>query len=338
MSGGVDSSTAAYLLLKQGFEVIGVNLRLWGSRPNDAKAIASKLGIRFYTLDCEKEFKKKVVNYFSKEYRNGRTPNPCIICNKKIKFTSLLKKAKGLRAEYIATGHYAGIKYDKAKKRYLLKKGKDKDKDQSYFLFSLSQDALKHSLFPLADFTKNKVRKLAGKIGIKVHDKPASQEICFIPDNDYKGFLIREDPGVTKPGPIVNREGKILGEHKGIAFYTIGQRKGLRVPYKNALYVIAIEKRKNTIVVGEEVETYSGELIATGVNWILTDRINEPMRVKAKIRYNHKPSEAIVSKADKNRIKVEFIKPQKSITPGQAVVFYRRDTVIGGGRIDRVVQ
>ncbi len=338
ISGGVDSSIAAYLLLKQGFEVIGVNLRLFNPGPNDAKTIASALGIRLHVLDCEKEFEGKVVNYFSKEYRNGRTPNPCIICNKKIKFASLLKKARGLGAEYIATGHYAKIKYNKANKRYVLKKGKDKSKDQSYFLFLLSQEVLKRTLFPLGDYTKNQVRRLARRIGLKAHNKRGSQEICFIPDNNYKNFLLNRFPDFVRPGPIANTKGEILGRHQGISFYTIGQRKGLRIPYKNALYVLAIDKKNNTIVVGEEDETYSGRLIATNVNWITNGRIDASLRVKAMIRYKHRPAEAIVSRLNKNRAKVEFIKPQRSITPGQAVVFYRRDTVVGGGIIEKATQ
>ena len=323
MSGGIDSSTAAYLLLKQGFEVIGVNLRLWGypaaqkvstldrepfraaeySHPaNDAETTASRLGIPFYILDYEKEFEKEVIEYFSKEYRNGRTPNPCIMCNKKIKFKSLLKKAKDLEADYIATGHYVRVKYDKERRRYILKKAKDKEKDQSYFLYSLSQELLKRSLFPLGDYTKNDVKKLAKKIGMELGDKPASQEICFIPDDDYKSFLMKRFPNIARPGPIIKEKGQVLGQHQGIAFYTIGQRRGLGISYKSPLYVLAIDKKRNTIVVGEESQIYSKRLLATNINWVSIDRTNGSLRVKAQIRYRHLPSEAIISRPGRNKV------------------------------------
>ena len=375
MSGGIDSSTAAYLLLKQGFEVIGVNLKLWDTSPaDDAETTASRLGIPFYTLDYEKEFEKEVIQYFSKEYRNGRTPNPCIMCNKKIKFKSLLKKAKDLEADYIATGHYVRVKYDKERRRYILKKAKDKEKDQSYFLYPLSQGLLKRSLFPLGDYTKNDVKKLAKKIGMEVGDKPASQEICFIPDDDYKSFLIKRFPNIARPGPVINKKGQVLGQHQGIAFYTIGQRRGLGISYKSPLYVLAIDKKRNTIVVGEESQIYSKRLLATNINWVSIDRTNGSLRVKAQIRYRHLPSEAIISRPGRNKVnparkdsaptngffsngvnpvrnmdaegnnkisngvKVTFGKPQRSITPGQAVVFYQRDILIGGGIIEKVAQ
>lgn len=350
MSGGVDSSTAAYLLLKQGYEVLGVSLKLFNNNGsmgssccgiqgiNDARGVAFKLGIPFYALNYVKEFEEKVIDYFSNEYKNGRTPNPCIMCNKRIKFESLLKKAKNLEADYVATGHYARINYDKETKRYILTRGKDKEKDQSYFLFSIPQASLKYSLFPLGSYTKGEVRKLAKKIGIKVHSKPASQEICFIPNNNYKSFLTEKDSNITKPGPIINRKGKVLGQHKGIAFYTVGQRKGLRISHKRPLYVLTIDRRKNTIVVGEKEETYSKGLIATNVNWVSMDGIDNSLRVKAKIRYNHKPAAATVSKVDKSKVRVKFHKPQGSITPGQAVVFYRRNTVVGGGVIGGALQ
>jgi len=345
MSGGVDSSVAACLLVKQGYEVIGVSMKL----PNlgeisesgccgiqgidDAKSVAQKIGIPFYALNYEKKFESKVINYFCREYIHGRTPNPCIICNEKIKFGSLLKKAKSINADYIATGHYARIEYDKLSKRYLLKKGKDKEKDQSYFLFSLSQEQLSHSLFPLGDWTKSKVRRLAKEFGLKVHDKPASQEICFIPDDDYRRFLRTQvTADKFKPGPIVNKDGKILGEHQGIAFYTIGQRKGIGA-HKKPFYVIAIKKEENSAVVGEKGELYRDTLIVENINWIDREKLINPIKVKVRIRYKHQESNAMISPSSNEKIKVEFSQPQRAITPGQAAVFYDGNKVIGGGWI-----
>ena len=349
MSGGVDSSIAACLLVKHGFEVIGVSLKLFaledeefaGYSPGccgiqgikDARAICQKLGIPFYALNYEDEFEKKVIQYFCQEYENGRTPNPCIMCNERIKFGSLHEKAKGLGAEYVATGHYAKIEYSNATGRYLLKKGEDKEKDQSYFLFSLSQEQLKHSLFPLGNYTKDEVRRLAKKSGLKVHDKPASQEVCFIPDSNYSTFLrIRTGDGRYKSGPIVNKKGKIIGEHKGILHYTIGQRKGLGA-HRKPLYVIAIDREKNRIMVGDEKDLYRDVLVAEDLNWIDRDKLTEPAKVKARIRYRQRESNAIVLPLGNGKAEVRFNEQQKAITPGQAVVFYDGDVVIGGGWI-----
>ena len=345
MSGGVDSSTAAGILIRQGYEVIGINMRLPDTGEvsesgccgvagiDDARNVAQKLGIPFYALNYEKEFENEVIDYFYREYMNARTPNPCIICNEKIKFRSLLKKAKGLGADYIATGHYARIEYDNSNRRYLLKKGKDIEKDQSYFLFSLSQEQLAHSLFPLGNYTKSRVRELAREFGLKVHNKPASQEICFIPDNDYRRFLtVRFITDKFKPGLIVDKNGRILGKHRGIAFYTIGQRKGIGA-YKKPFYVISINKEKNTIAVGEEKELYQDILIAEKVNWIDRKKLNDSIKAKARIRYKHRESDAVISPLSDTKVKVQFNKPQRAITSGQAVVFYDGDTVIGGGWI-----
>ena len=351
MSGGVDSSTAACILVKQGYEVIGLSMKL----PNlgevsdsgccgiqgidDARNVAQKLGIPFYALNYEKEFEAEVIDYFCQEYMNGRTPNPCIICNEKIKFGSLLKKAKELGAHYIATGHYARIEYDSISKRYLLKKGIDREKDQSYFLFSLSQQQLASIIFPLGNYTKEEVRKLAKEFGLKIHNKPASQEICFIPNNDYRQFLqhrltqIKDQINTgIKPGPIVNTGGKIIGEHQGIAFYTVGQRKGIGA-YKKPYYVLSIDEKKNTIMIGEEKDLYRNILIAKNVNWIYGEKILKSMKVTAKIRYKHQECRATISTYSDNRIKVKFEKPQRAITPGQAVVFYDNEIVVGGGWI-----
>ncbi|MBU4310568.1 tRNA 2-thiouridine(34) synthase MnmA, partial [bacterium] len=305
------------------------------------------LDIPFYSLNLKKEFEKKVINYFTREYSKGRTPNPCVVCNRKIKFKALLKKAKELKADYIATGHYAKVTYDKKRKRYLLKKGRDRKKDQSYVLCILNQKQLKHTLFPLANFTKEEVRKKARELGI--HNRPSSQEICFVPDADYRRFLgtqITADR--LKEGLIVDREGKVLGKHKGIAFYTIGQRRWLGVALGKPLYVVAIDNSKNVIVVGSEKEILRDELIARDVNWIAIDGLKGSRRVKAKIRYQHREAEATVTPLSKNRVRVKFEKPQRAITPGQAVVFYDKparrirpskavgaggDIVLGGGWI-----
>ncbi len=345
MSGGVDSSTAAGILVGQGHEVFGVSMRLpnlgevsesgcCGIRGiDDARKVAEKIGIPFYALNYEKEFEDKVIDYLCREYESGRTPNPCIICNEKIKLGSLLNKIKSLNADYLATGHYARIEYDRSSKRYLLKKGKDKAKDQSYFLFSLSQEQLSHCLFPLGDYTKSEVRRLAKEIGLKVHDKAASQEICFIPDNDYREFLkARLAADKFKSGSIVNRDGESLGEHQGIAFYTIGQRKGIGA-HKKPFYVTAINKQTNTVVIGEEKELYQDTLVAENVNWVDREKLTEPKEVKAKIRYKHPESEAKIFPLTEGKIKVEFTQRQRAITPGQAVVFYDDETVIGGGWI-----
>jgi len=356
MSGGVDSSTAACLLKKEGYEVIGVSLKLFSQEEDeeftrygfgccgiqgidDARNVAQEIGIPFYALNYEKEFEDKVIDYFSREYENGRTPNPCIVCNEKIKFGSLLKKAKSLGAKYLATGHYARIEYDNLSKRHLLKKGKDKEKDQSYFLFSLSQEQLSHCFFPLGDYIKSEVRGLAKEFGLKVHNKPASQEICFINTNYHEFLKIRISSNKSQiksngfqPGPIVDTKGKVLGEHGGIALYTVGQRKGIGA-HKKPFYVIAISKEKNTIIVGEEKELYRDVLIAENINWIDREKLLKLIKVKAKIRYKYPESEATIFPLIEGKIKIRFAQPQRAITPGQAVVFYNDDTVIGGGWI-----
>jgi tRNA-uridine 2-sulfurtransferase len=346
MSGGVDSSVAACLLVKEGYEVIGITLRLFDARPDessaccgiqgieDARGVAARLDIPFYALNDKKEFEKKVIDIFSEEYANGRTPNPCVVCNCKIKFGSLLAKAKTIDADNIATGHYARVEYDHDSGRYLLKKGSDRKKDQSYFLHGLSQEQLKHVLFPLGELTKDEVRAIARKFELKVHNKPGSQEICFIPDDDYKNYLLKRDPSLSKKGKITDSHGKILGYHRGIAFYTVGQRKGLGISSLSPLYVARIDAEKNTIVVGEESGLYSTELTASKMNWISCPAPEKPMPVSACIRYNHIPEEAMVFPVSKDRIKVVFSKPQRAVTPGQSVVFYDNDIVVAGGIID----
>jgi len=344
MSGGVDSSTAACLLAKQGYEVIGLSMKLPHTGEvsesgccgilgiDDARKVAQRLGIPFYDLNCEKEFKNKVIDYFCREYVSGRTPNPCIICNETVKLGSLLKKAGSLGADYIATGHYARLEHNG--KRYLLKKGKDKEKDQSYFLFSLSQKQLEHIRFPLGDYTKEEVRKLAKKFGLKVHDKPASQEICFVSTNYHEFIRTQINANCFRAGPIVDTTGKVLGEHKGIAFYTIGQRKGIGA-HKKPLYVVEIDKENNTVIIGGEENLFKSELEASGVKWSSIEEPAEPLKVKARIRYRHKEQDALVTPLGGDKVKVRFDKAPRAITPGQAVVFYDGDTLLGGGWIGR---
>ena len=333
MSGGVDSSVAAALLKEKGFEVIGIYMHIWEhSKNNDAKRVANKLEIPYYELDLRDTFKDMVISNFCEEYKEGRTPNPCIRCNKYIKFDALAKKAKELNADFMATGHYARIQ--KAENRYILKKGVDTKKDQSYFLYALTQEQLKYTLMPLGDITKERVRKIAEEKNLHVANRPESQDICFIPDNNYGEFVKKHIPEEIKPGPIVNKEGIVIGEHRGIIFYTVGQRRGMGIADKNPLYVIAIDKKHNTIIAGKKEELYTDELIAGNINFINMKKIETPIKVEAKIRYLHQPSKATVIPLSKCKVKVKFDSPQRAVTPGQAVVFYNKEEVIGGGTIE----
>jgi len=346
MSGGVDSSVAAYLLVKRGYEVIGVSMKLWqeGSRCcsldniEDARRVAQKLSIPFYTFNLVEEFEKEVVEYFCEEYINARTPNPCIMCNERIKFGILLKKAKRLNAPFIATGHYARVEYHSPDGRYCLKKGRDKKKDQSYLLFSLSQFQLSHTIFPLSDLTKEEVRTLAAAMNLPVHNKKESQEICFIPQKDYNEFLRRRRPNSFKPGPILTKEGKIIGKHTGISLFTIGQRKGLGGGRKKPLHVIEIRKKERAVVVGEREQVFARSMEISRVNWISISEPKIPLTCKVKIRYQHPESQAVVYPAERGRWRVDFLQPQWAITPGQAAVFYQGDTVLGGGWIERIIR
>ena len=323
MSGGVDSSVAAALLKDKGFDVIGITMQIReSSNQEDVKNITNQLGIPHYVLNLEDIFREKVIINFSEEYKGGRTPNPCIRCNKYIKFNVLLKEAKKFGADYITTGHYARIDYDKQRKRYLLKKGVDSQKDQSYFLYALSQEQLKQTLLPLGDFTKDQVRQVAKEKNLPVVKNLESQDICFIPPQRAQ-----------KLGPIVNQEGKVIGEHQGIAFYTIGQRKGIGIADKEPLYVTSINKEKNTIVVGKKEDVYSDELIADNLNFIYMDKLETSLKVEAKVRYHHPVAQALVIPQRNGTVKVKFDQPQQAITPGQAAVFYNGDIVIGGGTI-----
>ncbi|MCH4187481.1 MAG: tRNA 2-thiouridine(34) synthase MnmA [Megasphaera sp.] len=352
MSGGVDSSVTAGLLKEQGYDVIGVTLRLWEEGPacavtdnihaccslsavDDAKAVASILGIPHYTLDFRDIFRRDVIDYFVRSYSKGHTPNPCIACNKSIKFGLLWQKAQQFGAQYLATGHYARITCDAARQRYSLLRGSDRRKDQSYVLYQLTQDLLAHVLFPMADLEKPQTRELAKKWGLPVFNKPESQDICFIPDNDYKGFLHSQIPQYFKPGDFVDQAGHIVGRHKGIPCYTIGQRRGLDLggpggPY----YVTKIDVEHNRVIVGSEDSLFSTLVRASEVTWV-EEVPTEPFEALGKIRYAAKEAPCTVY-PEGTMLKAEFEQPQRAVTSGQALVLYDRATgerVLGGGVI-----
>lgn len=355
MSGGVDSSVAAALLKEDGYEVIGITMQIWPSdetalgadilnsccslkAAEDARRVAQKLEIPHYMINFREVFARQVISNFCQEYTKGRTPNPCIRCNQYIKFDALLKKAISLEARFVATGHYARIEFDKTRRTCLLRKGYDSKKDQSYVLYMMTQEQLRHTLMPLGKLTKKKVRKLAEQWNLGVADKAESQEICFIPNNNYGEYLQEYLPRATKPGPIFDKKGEILGEHKGILFYTIGQRKRMGIAVGEPLYVIAIDREKNAITVGREEDVYADELIASEVNYIDRERLTGPIKIKAKIRYSAQEAEATLTCTSKDKVQVKFKQPQRAITPGQAVVFYWGDKVIGGGTISSSCQ
>jgi len=346
MSGGVDSSVAAALLKEQGYEVIGLTMcfnlaEKNGQKPSccgvtgieDARRVCHKLGIRHYLLNLNKDFHQKVVQNFYQEYLSGRTPNPCVRCNQFIKFGILFKKAINLGAQFLATGHYARIV--KSTPGYLLKKAKDLKKDQSYFLYSLTQTQLKHVIFPLGNFTKPKVRQLAFDFGLKVAEKQDSQEICFLPDGEYGDFIKASGQGNIKPGNFVDKNGNILGVHQGVVFYTIGQRHGLKIAAGYPLYVTQINARNNQVSLGPRQEVYKSEFIIKE-GYFLGGSFKKKIEIKVRIRYNHKEALAIVY-AEKNKQRVIFKQPQFALTPGQSAVFYDKDTVLGGGIIQKII-
>ena len=330
MSGGVDSSVATALLKKSGFDVVGVFMKLWPSFDEKrAQRAAKKLGIPFYVFNFGKEFKKKVIDYFLAEYRAGRTPNPCVVCNKEIKFGLLFKKALSLGADYIATGHYARVVDDSRQCIFRLYKGKDKNKDQSYFLWQLNQKILGKILFPVGDYTKTEVRKLAKKFKLPVLDIPESQEVCFIQTTtaDFLKKYLK-----LKPGRIINTNGKVIGQHQGLHFYTIGQRKGIRLT-GGPFYVLDKNIRKNVLIVTKnEKDLYKKELIIKDINWISGKQPRFPLKTRARVRYRHELASAVISKKN-NKIKVKFTRSQRAITPGQSVVFYKGQELLGGGII-----
>ncbi len=337
MSGGVDSSVAAAILKQQGHEVAGLTMRVMPSGINnraetDAASVARMLDIPHHVLDLTEMFNHLIINDFCREYSLGRTPNPCVLCNKHIKFGVLLEKAMEMGADFIATGHHARIEKDDSG-RYLLKKGKDRNKDQSYFLCRLDREQLGQALFPVGTMTKNEVRNIANELSLPCSSRPESQEICFIPDEDYAKFLDERIPHSDTPGPILDLAGNELGQHRGITSYTIGQRRGLGIAAAEPLYVTAIESEINAVIVGTREQAYGQDLVAGNLNWIAIDRPDQSIRVKAKIRYRHKEAEAIITPINKDNVYVKFAEPQMAITPGQTIVFYDGDTVIGGGTI-----
>jgi tRNA-specific 2-thiouridylase len=352
MSGGVDSSLAAALLKKQGHEVIGVTFRMWPKEEcgssvgraccnlealTRARAVAEQLGIPYYVFDFSEDFKKKVIDYFCEQYLKGLTPNPCVICNEKIKFGLLYEKAIALDAGMIATGHYARLERNKRTGRFILRRGSGGGKDQTYFLFSLSQDQLKHTVFPLADYTKDRTRKIARKLKLVTFNTASSQDICFIQDQDYAQYIKKRTGVDLKEGQIVDKEGRVLGVHKGIPFYTIGQRRGLGIAYKEPLYVTGIDRKANRVIVGTKKDVLKKSFMVQDINWIAIEGLRAPMRIKAKIRYNHEEASALITPAAANSIKVDFDTPQEAPTPGQAAVFYNKDIVVGGGWIKEVL-
>ncbi len=351
MSGGVDSSTTAWFLKEKGYDVIGATIcigvtdRIQGgstrccglSDIEDARRVALQLEIPFYVFHLKDEFEREVIQYFCGEYKEGRTPNPCVLCNEKIKFGSFWEKAKELGTDFISTGHYARLEFNEETDHYALKKGIDQKKDQSYVLFSLAQEQLRHILFPLGEYRKEEVRRRAFQLGLKVHDKPESQEVCFIQERSYHAFLQERLREPIEPGPIIDKKGCILGKHKGIPFYTVGQRRGLNLAKGKPLYVIRIDRGKNAIVVGEEKEVYGETFIVNSVNWIISPITAFPFSASVKIRYNHPGAEALLSMKERNELEVKFKSPQKAITPGQAAVFYDGETVLGGGWIKEVL-
>ena len=344
MSGGVDSSVSALLLKKAGYEVIGATMKLFTPKCNlkdscggdkgieDAKKICKQLDIPHYVIDNTKEFDEKVIQNFISEYSNARTPNPCIECNKYLKFGEFYKKSLELNCDYIATGHYAKIEYSDKYKSYIMKKSDSLKKDQTYFLYGINKEILPKILFPLEKFPdKDEVRKIARDNRLEVAEKTDSQEVCFIPDDDYAGFVCKH----TKPkaGNIVLKDGTILGTHNGLIHYTIGQRKGLGIAYKEPLYVLKLNTNTNEVIVGSEKELYSKELYASELNFLVDINLNKPINVMAKVRYRAKEANAILYPPENGICKVEFEEPQRAITPGQSVVFYDRDVVLGGGKI-----
>ncbi len=350
ISGGVDSSVAAAILKRKGFKVIGVFLKFWqpsfprGKQVENiccseqalfsARQLAEKLDIPFYIFDASSIFKKTVVDYFISEYKAGRTPNPCMMCNKFVKFGWLIDQAKKLGAQFVATGHHARIKLNKKTGFFELFRGKDRKKDQSYFLWMLSQKQLAHILFPIGNYTKAEVRKMAKKWSLPTGERKESQGICFIPDRDVPQFLKRYIRKLKKPGPIKDLKGNVLGTHQGLAFYTIGQRQrigiGGRKGKKGPLYVIALDIKTNSLIVGEDKDCFSKELLAEKVNWIVP--VSSSFKCEAQIRYGHLPEKAKINRLN-SEVKVEFFKKVRAITPGQAVVFYQGDKLLGGGII-----
>ena len=341
MSGGVDSSVSALLLKKEGYDVIGTTLELFAGSSCcnietyiDAKNVCNSIGIPHFTYNCKEQFKNHVINDFINCYSNCRTPNPCIECNKYMKFGYMWDKAKELGCNYIATGHYAKTEYNEKYKRWVLKKSNAGKKDQSYVLWNIPKELIQHVLFPLADFTdKEQIREIARENNLKVANKPDSEDICFVPDGNYKKFLENNSDIKPKKGNIVTVNGEILGKHNGLYNYTIGQRKGLGISYKEPLFVIGFNKERNEVIVGVKNDIYKTEMYVTDVNLLLFDELKDKIKVNVKTRYSNTEEPAMIEMIDNDTIKVEFDNPVARITPGQSAVFYLDDIVVGGGKI-----
>lgn len=349
MSGGVDSSVAAWLLKKQGFDVIGVTMQIWQdeepeiqeenggccglSAVEDARRVAGSLEIPYYVMNFKTEFKENVMDYFIQEYVDGRTPNPCIACNRYVKWESLLKRSLDIGAKYIATGHYARIE-QLGSGRYTLRKSVTAAKDQTYALYNLTQYQLSHTLMPVGAYTKDEVRGMAEEMNLSVAHKPDSQEICFIPDHDYAKFVEENTASRIPEGNFIDRDGNILGRHKGITHYTIGQRKGLNLALGHPIFVVGIRPETNEVIIGENDDVFSNTLTCSQLNWMSVEGLSgQEMRVSAKIRYSHKGASCIIREIKPDLVECVFDQPQRAITPGQAVVFYDGEYVVGGGTI-----
>ena len=362
MSGGVDSSAAAAVLKESGYDLVGFSMQLWNQRKSgsgdrestparccslediyDAREVAAVLKIPYYVVDFQKQFEEEVVSTFIENYRMGLTPSPCILCNSLMKFRHLTRMAEEVKAKQIATGHYARISRDGQRGRYLLLRSRDRNKDQSYFLFELTQKQLAKAVFPLGDLKKEQVREIARRNRLPVAEKPESQEICFVPDGDYASFVERHFDKIVgadvskdfSPGNIVDAGGNILGHHPGIHHFTIGQRRGLGIAHTSPLYVLELRAEENTVVVGERAQLGRCRCRVKRLNWISIPYLSGPMRVKAKIRSRHRESPAEITPMDDGSVEVMFDSPQLAITPGQACVFYQGERVVGGGWIDR---
>lgn len=348
MSGGVDSSVAAYLLKEQGYDVTGVTMQIWQqedictieheggccglSAVEDARRVADTIGIPYYVMNFRDDFQKYVIDYFVREYKSGNTPNPCIACNRYVKWESLLKRAVEIGADYIATGHYARIlQLDNG--RYTIQESATRQKDQTYALYNLNQYQLAHTLMPVGDYTKEEIRSIAEKIGLIVAHKNDSQDICFVPDHDYAGFIERETGHTCKSGNFVDTDGNVIGRHKGIEHYTIGQRKGLNISGKKPYYVCKIDKDNNEVVLGDSESVYSYTIYAKDASFMAVEKMDGPKELIAKIRYSHSGAKCIVTPLENGRLKCEFEEKQRAATPGQAIVLYEKDYIYGGGII-----
>lgn len=348
MSGGVDSSVAAYLLKEQGYDVIGVTMQIWQdeeqavqeenggccglSAVDDARRVAAALDIPYYVMNFKESFKKNVIDYFIEEYLEGRTPNPCIACNRYVKWESLLQRSLAIGADYIATGHYARV-VQLPNGRYTLQRSATLDKDQTYALYNLTQEQLKRTLMPVGAYSKNEIRAIAEKIGLRVASKPDSQDICFVPDGDYASYIEITTGEKMPEGNFVTLEGKVLGQHKGIIHYTVGQRKGLGLALGYPAFVLAIRPETNEVVIGTHAESMAESLRANQLNFMAVEDLTESMHVFVKIRYNHKGVWGTIEKTGEDELVCMFDEPQRAVTPGQAVVFYKDDYVLGGGTI-----